>query len=120
VSDHALILLMRTNPCGYDFRERHVFRCRHRQGLAYQSQSEVARQRARRRADELRARLGLSQRRAPALPIVAKPKGMWSKTFERLRRHAIAAESVATAAQVAHWIRLLGRVNRRQRRARQA
>jgi len=37
------------------------------------------------------------------LPIVVKPKGMWSRTFERLRRYAIAAESAATAAQVVHW-----------------
>jgi hypothetical protein len=34
-----------------------------------------------------------------------------------LRGTAIAAKSVTTAAQVAHWARLFGRVNRRQRRA---
>jgi hypothetical protein len=38
---------------------------------------------------------------------------MWGSTFERLRGDAIAAETVATAAQVVHWTRLLGRVNRR-------
>jgi hypothetical protein len=89
-----------------------VFRCRHH-GLAYESQKENPRQRARRRADKLRARLGWPQRRALALPTAVKPKGMWSRTFERLRGEAIVAESVATAAQVAHWIRLLGRVKRR-------
>ncbi|MGB8632939.1 MAG: hypothetical protein WCD69_26785, partial [Xanthobacteraceae bacterium] len=89
-------------------------------GLGYESQREDARQRARRRADKLRARLGWPQQRAIALPIVVKPKGMWSRTFERLRGTAIAAESVATAAQVAHWIRLLRRLERRQRRAQQA
>jgi hypothetical protein len=94
-----------------------VFRCRHCQGLAYESQREDARKRARRRADKLRARLRLPQRRPLALPILIKPKGMWSRTFERLRGHAIAAESVATAAQVAHWVRLLRRVNRRQRQS---
>jgi hypothetical protein len=47
------------------------------------------------------------------LPIVVKPKGMRRKNFQRLRRDAVAAESVATAAQVAHWIRLLGGVKRR-------
>jgi hypothetical protein len=100
---------------------RGVFRCRHcHGGLAYESQKETARRRARRRADKLRTRLGWPQQRALALPIVVKPKGMWSSTFERLRGDAIAAETVATAAQVVHWARLLGRVNRRQRRARQA
>jgi hypothetical protein len=99
---------------------RGLFRCRHCHGLAYESQREDARQRARRRADKLRARLGWPQRRALALPIAVKPKGMWSRTFERLRKRVIAAESVAAAAQVAHWARLLGRVNQRQRRAQQA
>jgi hypothetical protein len=96
---------------------RGAFRCRHCHGLAYESQREDMRRRARRRADKLRARLGWPQQRAFALPIGVKPKGMWSRTFERLRGYAIAAESVATAAQVAHWVRLLQRVNRRQRRA---
>jgi hypothetical protein len=94
-----------------------LFRCRHCHGLAYESQREDARQRARRHADKLRARLGWPQQRALALPIAVKPKGMWSRTFERLRGYAIAAESVAAATQVAHWLRLLRRVNRRQRRA---
>jgi hypothetical protein len=76
------------------------------------SQSDVAN-----RADKLCARLGVPQRRTLPLPTQVKPKGMWSRTFERLRGYAMAAEAVATAAQVAHWVRLLRRVNRRQRRA---
>lgn len=99
---------------------RGVFRCRRCHGLAYESQREDARRRARRRADKLRARLGWPQRRALVLPIAVKPKGMWSKTFERLRGYAIAAESIAAAAQAAHWARLLGRFERRKRRAQQA
>ena len=71
------------------------------------------------RADKLRARLGWPQRRALVLPIAVKPKGMWSKTFERLRGYAIAAESIAAAAQAAHLARLLGRFERRKRRAQQ-
>lgn len=98
---------------------RGVFRCRRCHGLAYESQREGAVRRARRRADKLRARLGWPQRRALVLPIAVKPKGMWSKTFERLRGYAIAAESIAAAAQVAHWTRLLGRFERRKRRAQQ-
>jgi hypothetical protein len=97
---------------------RGAFRCRHCHDLAYTSQREDMRRRARRRADKLHARLGWPQRRAFALPILVKPKGMWGRTFERLRGYAIAAESVATAAQVAHWTRLLGRLNRRQSRQR--
>ena len=96
---------------------RGVFRCRRCHGLAYESQREDVSRRARRRVDKFRARLGLPQWRAFALPIVVKPKGMWSRTFERLRGYAIAAESVATAVQLAHWTRLLRRVNRRQGRA---
>ena len=94
---------------------RGLFRCRRCHGLAYESQREGAVRRARRRADKLRARLGWPQRRAFAPPIVVKPKGMWCRTFERLRGDVMAAESVATETLVAHWVRLLQRVNRRQR-----
>jgi hypothetical protein len=90
---------------------RGVFRCH---DLAYESQREDVRQRARRRADKFRVRIGWPQERALALPMVVKPKGMWRRTFKRLRGCAIEAESLATAAQVAHWTRLLRRVNRRQ------
>jgi hypothetical protein len=104
-------------PVSVLYFRRGAFRCRHCHGLAYGSQREDARRRARRRADKLRARLGWPQHGALALPIEVKPKGMWSRTFERLREDAMAAETVATAAQVAHWTRLLGRLDRRQRRA---
>jgi hypothetical protein len=97
------------------YSRRGVFRCRHCHGLAYESQREDARQRARRRADKLRSRLGWPQQRGLALPIAVKPKGIWGRTYKRLHRDAVAAESAATAAQVAHWTRLLARVNRRQR-----
>jgi hypothetical protein len=100
---------------------RGSFRCRRCHRLAYKCQMENITQRARRRADKLRARLGWPQHRALGLPIVVvRPKGMWNRTFERVRGDAIAAESVATAAQVAQWARLLGRLERRRRRAQQA
>jgi hypothetical protein len=69
---------------------------------------------------EVSARLGWPQRQALALSIALKPKGMWRRTFDRLRGTAVAAESIATAAQVAHWTRLLRRLERRQRRTQQA
>jgi hypothetical protein len=95
------------------FFARGSFRCRHCAGLAYESNRENSMQRARRRANKLRARLGWPQQRALAVPIAVKPKGMWGRTFAHLRGEAIVAESAATAAQVAHWTRLLARVNRR-------
>jgi hypothetical protein len=91
------------------------FGCRHCHGLAYESQREDKRQRARRRADKLRSRLGWPQQRGIVLPVAVKPKGMWRPTYKRVHRDAVAAESAATAFQVAHWTRLLARVNRRQR-----
>lgn len=99
---------------------RGLFCCRHCHGLAYESQREDARRRARRRADRLRARLGWTQQRALALRTVVKPRGMWRRTFKRLRGCAIEAESLATADQTAHWTRLLRRVGRRQRRPKPA
>jgi hypothetical protein len=93
---------------------RDTFRCRHCHGLAYESQREDARRRARRRADKLRAPLGWPQRRLLTLPILVRPKGMWTRNFVRLRGHAMTADSVATAAEVAHWVRLFGRLDRRQ------
>lgn len=98
---------------------RGVFRCRHCHGLAYESQREDAKQRARRRADKLRARFCWPKHRIFAPQIVVRPKGMWSRTFDRLRGDAVAAEAIATAAQVAHWTRLLRKLERRQRQARQ-
>jgi hypothetical protein len=73
---------------------RGVFRCRDCHGLAYECQAEDRQQRARRRADKRRARLGSQRWSAGALPVMARPKGMWRRKFYRRRdRCAIGARS---------------------------
>ena len=63
-----------------------IFACRHCYRLAYQSQREEAYDRAARRADKIREKLGWEQ--GIFNPEGWKPKGMHWKTFERLsNRH---------------------------------
>lgn len=76
-----------------------IFACRHCYRLAYPSQRETADDRAARRADRIRARLGWE----PGILNGAggKPKGMRWRTFERLtaEHDAFVAESLAGMAQ---------------------
>lgn len=59
-----------------------IFACRHCYRLAYPSQREMLSDRASRKADKIRARLGWEQGILNGEGI--KPKGMHWKTFERL------------------------------------
>lgn len=60
-----------------------IFACRHGYRLAYPSQREAAHDRAARRADKIRARLGWDQ--GILNGSGGKPKGMHRRTFRRLQ-----------------------------------
>ncbi len=69
---------------------RNIFASRRAYGLAYRSQAERAYERALTRAQDIRMKLGGD----PSLagPVPDKPKGMWWRTYWRLREEAEDAE----------------------------
>ena len=83
--------------CGRNVLKLHCagryYLCRHCYGLTYTSQSEDRWDRALRRANKIRRRLGGESGAASVFP--SRPKGMWRKTYERLRSDAFEAEMEA-------------------------
>ena len=87
------------------------FLCRHCYRLAYASQREDSYDRASRRANNIRMRLGGEP--GTAAPFPDRPKGMHYKTYERLKSAALNAEILAEE----QLIILLARMQRYGRRS---
>lgn len=70
-----------------------IFASRRAYGLAYRSQRERAYERALTRTQDIRIKLGGDP--SLAVPFPDKPKGMWWRTYWRLRQEAESAEYVS-------------------------
>jgi hypothetical protein len=97
------------NDCGRRitklYLSRRYFLCRHCNQLAYGSQYEEPWERARRRANKLKQRLGVDAGRAQPLP--EKIKRMRRRTFDDLVNEMLQAEILANEAEVNKFRRLL-------------
>jgi hypothetical protein len=91
------------------------FLCRHCYRLAYASQREDRYDRALRRANKIRMRLGGGPGMASAFP--ARPKGMRRETYERLQSAVLNAEISAEERLVIALARLQRRDRRTERRS---
>jgi hypothetical protein len=78
------------------------FVCRHCNALIYASQLENTSARATRKANKIRARLG-DTFGWPVQPL--RPKGMWRRTFQRLRAEIAVAEARADEVTAGGWQR---------------
>lgn len=98
-------------PCGRRavklYADRRGFFCRQCLGLAYASQNEDAWDRARRRAQKARLRIGGGPDVNAPLPFI-KPRSMQSRKFNLLYRLAEEAKTDATEAFIANAGGMLG------------
>ena len=90
------------------------FLCRHCHGLAYQSQREQPHERALRRANGIRMRLGGEP--GVLCPFPEKPKGMHWRTYQRLWRRVRDAEMMAEERLWVQLARIKARPARQMRR----
>jgi hypothetical protein len=88
---------------------RHYFLCRHCNQLAYASQHEETWQRALRRANKLKQRLGIGVGIDEPFPV--KPKRMWARTYSFRINEILQAEIVANEARTNRFKRLLAQVD---------
>jgi hypothetical protein len=99
------------SPCGQRavklYADTEGFFCRRCLGLAYASQNEDAWDRARRRAQKARLRIGGGPDVNAPLPFI-KPRSMQSRKYSRLYRLAEEAKDRATEAFIANAQKSLG------------
>jgi hypothetical protein len=93
---------------------RRYFLCRHCYRLSHASQSEGAWDRALRRTNKIRQRLGGD----PGLAVPQKPKGMWRRTYDRLSEQAFEAEMVVNEVFAIRANCLLARLDNPKRKRR--
>ena len=95
-------------PCGRRVAKLHgpgrYFLCRHCYRLTFASQSEGRWDRALRRSNKIRHRLGGEPGLVKTFP--ERPKGMWRQTYNHLRDKSIHAETLANEAFIAQAERL--------------
>jgi hypothetical protein len=84
------------------------FLCRHCYQLTYASRSEATYDRALRRANKRRMRLGGEP---GTESLIQRPKGMWQRTFEREVEAIYTDEELADEMFFVHAARLLDRID---------